>query len=82
MSCVEPTSPLGIAEDSDEFHNKLIEDSKGISAVVMAMMMESMLMQRLEESKMGIIMPMQAMKVFVLDAQEHPCSAQCWQSYP
>jgi hypothetical protein len=40
---------------------------KGLSAEVMAVVMESMLIQRLKKSKMDIIMPMQAMDDFVLD---------------
>ena len=68
MSCVIPMSPLGVIDESDEFHQELMEDGQqAVSGVVMAVIMESMLIQRLEKSRMNVIVPMQAKEVFALD---------------
>jgi hypothetical protein len=39
----------------------------GLLAVVMAVIIESMLIQRLEKLRMEVIVPIQAMEVFALD---------------
>jgi hypothetical protein len=62
--CIKPACPLGIVDDSDEFHQELAENGQQVVSRRMAMMIESMLIQRLKKSKMEVILPRQAIEVF------------------
>ena len=64
---VMPAYPFCVVGNPDKFNMNCCKMGGGLSPVVMAVMMESMLMQRLVKSTTKLMEPIQAIDVLALD---------------